>query len=88
MRRENASAGTGRNSGEKCLVSWCAGCLAGDDYDLAVREVQDTQRLNIRSNREKTYHLVVSFRPEDMARIFTLPLDGHETWLDDELHGI
>lgn len=69
MRRENASAGTGRNSGEKCLVSWCAGCLAGDDYDLAVREVQDTQRLNIRSNREKTYHLVVSFRPEDMARL-------------------
>lgn len=69
MRRENASAGTGRNSGEKCLVSWCAGCLAGDDYDLAVREVQDTQRLNIRSNREKTYHLMVSFRPEDMARL-------------------
>ena len=50
-------------------MSWCAGCLAGDDYDLAVREVQDTQRLNIRSNREKTYHLVVSFRPEDMARL-------------------
>lgn len=69
MRRENASAGTGRNSGEKCLVSWCAGCLAGDNYDLAVREVQDTQRLNVRSNREKTYHLMVSFRPEDMARL-------------------
>ena len=69
MRRENASAGTGRNSGEKCLVSWCTGCLAGEDYDLAVREVQDTQRLNIRSNREKTYHLMVSFRPEDMARL-------------------
>lgn len=50
-------------------MSWCAGCLAGDDYDLAVREVQDTQRLNIRSNREKTYHLMVSFRPEDMAHL-------------------
>ena len=24
----------------------------------------------------------------DMSRIFTLKLDGHETWLDDELHGI
>lgn len=31
-------------------MSWCAGCLAGDDYDLAVQEVRDTQRLNIRSN--------------------------------------
>ena len=69
MRREDASARAGRSSGEKCLMSWCAGCLAGDDYDLAVQEVRDTQRLNIRSNREKTYHLVVSFRPEDMARL-------------------
>ena len=50
-------------------MSWCAGCFAGDDYDLAVREVQDTQKLNIRSNRVKTYHLVVSFHPEDMARL-------------------
>lgn len=69
MRREDAAARAGRSSGEKCLMSWCAGCLAGDDYDLAVQEVRDTQRLNIRSNREKTYHLVVSFRPEDMARL-------------------
>ena len=65
VRRETDTA----RVGEKCLMSWCAGCFAGDDYDLAMREVQDTQKLNIRSNRVKTYHLVVSFHPEDMARL-------------------
>lgn len=69
MRRQNASAGTGRKNSEKCFMSWCVGCLAGDDYNLAVQEVQDTQKLNIRSSREKTYHLMVSFHPEDMARL-------------------
>ena len=26
--------------------------------------------------------------PDELARIFTLPLEGHETWLDDELRPI
>lgn len=55
------------HQGEKSLVSWCAGCWAGDDYELAMREVADTQALNTRSQGVKTYHLVVSFRPEDEA---------------------
>lgn len=55
------------HQGEKSLVSWCAGCWAGDDYDLAMQEVADTQALNSRSQGVKTYHLVVSFRPEDEA---------------------
>jgi len=46
-------------------MSWCAGCWAGDDYDLAIQEVLDTQDLNKRTRKEKTYHLIVSFRPED-----------------------
>lgn len=54
---------------EKCLMSWCAGCWAGDDYDMAIREVADTQALNTRTTREKTYHLIVSFRPEDEAKL-------------------
>jgi len=54
---------------EKALMSWCAGCLAGDDYELAVHEVVDTQDLNTRSTKEKTYHLVVSFRPEDESKL-------------------
>ena len=36
-------------------MSWCAGCWAGDDYDLAVQEVLDTQALNRRTGKEKTY---------------------------------
>ncbi|MEA4855373.1 TraI/MobA(P) family conjugative relaxase, partial [Solidesulfovibrio sp.] len=52
-------------SGEKCLLTWCAGCWAGNDYELAIQEVIDTQTLNTRTTKEKTYHLIVSFRPED-----------------------
>lgn len=54
---------------EKCLMSWCAGCWAGDDYDLAVQEVADTQALNRCTGKEKTYHLLVSFHPEDEGKL-------------------
>ena len=57
------------HEGEKCLAAWCAGCWTGSDYDLAVQEVKDTQALNTRTTKEKTYHLVVSFRPEDEAKL-------------------
>ena len=57
------------HQGEKALMSWCAGCWAGDDYELAMQEVADTQILNTRSSQGKTYHLVISFRPEDESRL-------------------
>jgi hypothetical protein len=57
------------HEGEKSLVSWVEGCLAGDDYDLGIQEVEATQTLNVRTNKEKTYHLIVSFRPADEARL-------------------
>jgi hypothetical protein len=57
------------HSGEKSLMCWCAGCLAGDDYALGIREAVDTQAMNTRTGKEKTYHLIVSFRPEDEARL-------------------
>ncbi len=50
-------------------MKWCAGCWAGDDYALGVREVLDTQALNTRTTKEKTYHLIVSFHPEDETRL-------------------
>ena len=53
---------------EKSYMSWCAGCL-GDDYALGIQEALDTQAMNRRSSKEKTYHLIVSFRPEDEARL-------------------
>ena len=58
------------HDGEKCLMSWCVGCWAGDDeYQLAIQEVVDTQALNLRTTKEKTYHLLISFRPEDEAKL-------------------
>lgn len=57
------------HDGEKCLANWCAGCSADDDYELAIVEAQATQALNTGSRKEKTYHLLVSFRPEDEAKL-------------------
>lgn len=57
------------HEGEKCLMSWCAGCAADDDYELAIVEAQAAQALNTRSRKEKTYHLLISFRPEDEAKL-------------------
>ena len=67
-RLANYIADAGRK-GEKCLLTWCSGCWAGDDYDLAIQEVADTQDLNTRTSKEKTYHLIVSFRLEDEAKL-------------------
>ena len=58
------------HDGEKCLLHWCAGCWSGDDeYELAISEVEATQALNTRVTKEKTYHLIISFRPEDEAKL-------------------
>jgi hypothetical protein len=67
-RLANYIADAGRK-GEKCLLMWCSGCWAGDDYALAIQEVTDTQDLNTRTAKEKTYHLIVSFRPEDEMKL-------------------
>lgn len=50
-------------------MHWCSGCLAGDDYALGIQEAVDTQAMNTRTSKEKTYHLIVSFRPEDETRL-------------------
>lgn len=53
---------------EKCLLSWCAGMFGGNDYAEGAAEVRDVQERNTRA-ANKTYHLVISFRPEDEARL-------------------
>ncbi len=58
-----------KNKGEKCLMTWTAGCWAGQDYDLAIEEVVATQDLNTRSQKEKTYHLVVAFPEKDHDKL-------------------
>lgn len=56
-----AAAGSG---GEKCLMAWCAGMLGGDDYSEGMAEAMDVQKQNTRA-AHKTYHQVISFRPQD-----------------------
>jgi hypothetical protein len=83
-RLANYIADAGRK-GEKCLLTWCAGCWADDDYDLAIQEVADTQDLNTRTTKEKTYHLIVSFRPEDEAKLTPAALKEIEAELAKSL---
>ena len=57
------------HKGEKSLMHWCVGCLGDDDYQSGIAEAVDAQALNTRSEKEKTYHLMISFRPEDGAKL-------------------
>ncbi len=57
------------HAGEKCLMAWAAGCWSGDDYELAIKEIEAVQALNTRTRKEKTYHLMISFRPEDEEKL-------------------
>lgn len=57
------------HEGEKSLMHWCAGCLGDDDYQNGIAEAVDIQAMNTRSRQSKTYHLVISFRPEDEANL-------------------
>ena len=57
------------HKGEKSLMHWCAGCLGDDDYRNGIAEAVDVQAMNTRSKQSKTYHLVISFRPEDEAKL-------------------
>jgi hypothetical protein len=57
------------HEGEKSLMHWCAGCLGDDDYQNGIAEAVDVQAINTRTKQSKTYHLVISFRPEDEAKL-------------------
>ena len=54
---------------EKSLMHWSVGCLGDDDYQNGIAEVVDVQAMNTRTSQSKTYHLVISFRPEDEAKL-------------------
>ena len=57
-----------QNDGEKVLHKWTAGCLS-ENYSHAMIEIEETQALNKRAKSSKTYHLIVSFRPEDEDKL-------------------
>lgn len=50
-----------KNKGQKVAGSWLVNCLA-PNHSLAVKEIAATQSLNSRTTKDKTYHLVISFR--------------------------
>ncbi len=56
------------HEGEKLLVAWHAGCHS-ETYEAALVEIEATQGLNTRCKGGKTYHLIVSFRPEDEPKL-------------------
>jgi hypothetical protein len=55
---------TEKNPEEKVLHSWLAGCGADNFYEALI-EAECVQSLNTGSQKDKTYHLMLSFRPED-----------------------
>ena len=57
------------HKGEKCMAVWSAGCMADEDFQLGISEVLATQACNERTKKEKTYHLIVSLRPEDESKL-------------------
>ncbi|WP_240744350.1 TraI/MobA(P) family conjugative relaxase [Desulfopila sp. IMCC35006] len=56
------------HEGEKLLFAWHEGCLS-ETYEVALIEIEATQGMNTRCQGGKTYHLMVSFRPEDEAKL-------------------
>lgn len=60
--------GAADNEGEKLLYRWHVGC-SSEEFDLAIKEVEAVQNLNTRTIKEKTYHLVISFRPQDEVKL-------------------
>lgn len=50
-------------------MHWCAGCLGDNDYQNNIAEAVDIQAMNTRTQKNKTYHLVISFHPEDEAKL-------------------
>jgi hypothetical protein len=61
-------AEVGQEAGAKTRHYWSAGGQS-DDFWADLAEVEATQTLNTRSRANKTYHLMVSFRPEDEIKL-------------------
>lgn len=59
----------GAHEAEKTLYAWANGCIDNRDYLDCIEEVQDTQACNTRTQKAKTYHLMISFRPEDENKL-------------------
>ena len=61
-----------KNGGKKVQVSWLRNCQTNKN-ELAVKEMEATQAMNTRSQKDKNYHLIISFQagenpPEETLR--------------------
>ena len=45
-------------------TTWANNCLS-DDIELSKLEIESTQKMNHRARGDKTYHMIISFSPED-----------------------
>ena len=79
-----ADAKIGHIQGEKTFHHWYAGGEA-DNYLEGMIEVETTQAMNTTAKGEKTYHLMVSFRPEDEAKLTPRVLEEIEAMLAEAL---
>lgn len=79
-----ADAKAGHSQGEKIFHHWYAGGEA-ENYLEGLIEVEATQAMNRRAKGEKTYHLMVSFHPEDEAVLTPQVLEEIESMLADAL---
>lgn len=46
-------------------TTWSDNCISSDDLDLCKIEISNTQKQNRRTKKDRTYHLIISFSPED-----------------------
>ena len=65
------------HKGEKTFHSWYTGGEA-ENYLEGLIEVEATQAMNTKVEEEKTYHLMVSFRPEDENKLTKEALEDIE----------
>lgn len=76
-----------REKGEKLDKFWIVNCDAGTDradLDLALMEIEAT-RLAKQGIADKTYHLVISFRPDEQDRLSAADLQDIERHFADAL---
>ena len=62
---------------EKVLASWFINC-DGENFMENMMEIEAVQDLNTTAERFKTYHLMVSFRPEDEDKLTSERLEAIE----------
>lgn len=59
---------TENNPAEKMLDAWVTGCVS-ENFSDVLMEIEAVQGMARNTERDKSYHLMLSFRPEDEAKL-------------------